>query len=274
MRSDLLNFQVIDSHIHIDQYGPHVRNKIIDELSLYNVESLIAVSNNLSSAQHVQQLAHTHTVIKPAYGFHPEQPLPTEQEISGLIHFIDKFEDEMVAIGEVGLPYYKRQENPTLTIVPYIELLEEFMKQAKTYDKPIVLHAIYEDASIVCDLLEKHSIKQAHFHWFKGDNQTMERMISNGYHISITPDLFYKKRTRKLIKMYPIHLMMVETDGPWQFQGPLKNFQTHPKMLHKLISEIARIKQCSEKELYETIHQTTKKFYRLPKKGMTTIPKV
>ena len=34
---------------------------------------------------------------------------------------------------------------------------------------------IYEDAPLVCDILEKFNIKKAHFHWFKGDEKTITK---------------------------------------------------------------------------------------------------
>ena len=76
----------------------------------------------------------------------------------------------MIAVGEVGLPYYLHKENP-FPIEGYIQILETFITFAKSVQKPIILHAVYEDASLVCDLLEKHSMKKAHFHWFKGDHR-------------------------------------------------------------------------------------------------------
>ena len=78
---------------------------------------------------------------------------------------------------------------------------------------PIVLHAVYEDADIVCDLLEKYKVSRAHFHWFKGSDETMKRMMRNGYYISITPDVLHKEKIRKIVSYYPLEYMMVETDG-------------------------------------------------------------
>ena len=104
--------------------------------------------------------------------------------------------------------------------------MKRFISFAKSVQKPIILHAVYEDAPLVCHLLEKHSIKKAHFHWFKGDQKTITRMIKNGYFISVTPDVCYEKEIRDLVSFYPLEQMMVETDGPWPFEGPFQG-QTH-----------------------------------------------
>lgn len=252
-------FPIIDAHIHLDQYSQIDQTKIIKELIQYHIKALIAVSTNLASAKQIKSLATAHKEVKPVYGYHPEQELPGEQELQQLINFLEEQKETMVAIGEVGLPYYLRQENRLLKVEPYIELLESFIIRAKNFQKPLVLHAVYGDAPIVCHLLEKHSVKLAHFHWFKGDKKTIERMIANDYCISVTPDILYKERTRNLVAVYPLHLIMVETDGPWQFSKE----KTHPKMIHFTMREIAKIKKLPIKEVYETIFTTTERFYSL-----------
>src|SRR5690606_40195140 len=102
----------------------------------------------------------------------------------------------MIAVTEIGLPYYVKTEQKLTSFQynQYIKLLEKFIKLAKEWEKPIVLHAVYEDAPIVCELLEKYFVTKAHFHWFKGDHKTVERLIQNRYHI----DARLKSRHRLL----------------------------------------------------------------------------
>lgn len=264
-RAEVFNLyqSIIDAHIHLDLYEEKDQELIMKDLDKYKVEALISVSQNLISAKDNLRLSKKNNKIKPAFGFHPEQPLPTDNEFLDLQSFIEKNDDHMIAVGEVGLPYYLRQENPSIPIEPYQELLESFIKQASILDKPIILHAVYEDAPIVCAMLEKYSLKKAHFHWFKGDAKTIEHMQQNGYFISITPDILYEKEIQQLVKSYPLSLMMVETDGPWKFEGPFKGDMTHPKMIHRIIREIAFIKETDVNRVYEVLYENTKQFYNL-----------
>ena len=128
-------------------------------------------------------------------------------------------------------------------------------------DKPIVLHAVYEDAEIVCDLLEQYGVKNAHFHWFKGDERIVRRMMNNGYFISITPDVLYEEEIQQLVLQYPLEQIMIETDGPWPFEGPFSGQMTHPRMMRESIKKIAEIKQISINEVEDTLYENTKKFY-------------
>jgi len=252
--------KIIDAHIHFDQYKEVERDRII---SAPGVAGLISVSTDLPSAKETLALAKRYEEVFPAIGYHPEQELPLGGELDQLRELLDREKDNIVAIGEVGLPYYLRRENPSLDLDPYLCLLELFMKDAARLDKPLVLHAVYEDAALVCDLLERHSVERAHFHWFKGEEKTIRRMINNGYYISITPDILYKERTRALVKEYPLSLMMVETDGPWPFEGPFAGRRTEPQMLDKVIEEIARVKGLAAEVVNDRIFHNTVQFYSL-----------
>lgn len=77
---------MIDAHIHLEQYEPEVSEQLLRELPSLEIEALIAVSMNVDSCIRTQKLAATYPgVVRPAYGFHPEQPLPQETELSTLL---------------------------------------------------------------------------------------------------------------------------------------------------------------------------------------------
>ncbi|MFG6149909.1 TatD family hydrolase [Halobacillus sp. B23F22_1] len=255
-----MSHRIIDAHIHLDWYDKSKREQILNELSRYHIEGLITVSSDFPSSSHNLQLAKNHPRVHTAAGFHPEQQLHTGNKIDELFSFIDKYKEDLTAIGEVGLPYYLRQEDPSLSLKPYIELLEKFIKKSAYYNKPIVLHAIYEDAGIACDLLEQHNVKKAHFHWFKGNSAAVHRLKQNGYHVSVTPDCLYKERTHQLIQDYPLELLMVETDGPWDFK---QAEWTHPRMIHDSVKTISEIKKVSVETVYKQLLSNTINFYQL-----------
>jgi len=251
---------MIDAHIHLDRYQDEEIKRIV--LDSAQIEALISVSFHLESSKRNLLLSQKYQKVKPAFGYHPEQALPSENELNVLLNWMDDHHDEMIAVGEVGLPYYLRQELG-ISIAPYLKVLEVFISKAKKWDKPIVLHAVYDDAPFVCDLLEKYSVSKAHFHWFKGEQKTIDRMIRNGYHISITPDVVYEPEIQQLVSVFPQELMMVETDGPWPFEGPFSGKMTHPNMMEESIRKMALLKKLSAAEVSDVLHQNTKRFYQL-----------
>lgn len=262
VKGDIDMKPIIDAHIHLDMYKEREQNQIIQQIKKGELRGLVTVSFHLSSAKENYRLAKTYKGIYPAFGFHPEQPLPSEKEVAELLQWMEKEKEEMIAIGEVGLPYYSRLKNKDgVNDEAYIELLKIFIELAGKWDLPIILHAVYEDAPIACELLEQYSIKKAHFHWFKGDKLTTERLIRNGYMISLTPDILYKDEIQQLAIHYPIEQMMVETDGPWPFEGPFTGKTTDPQMIHHSIKKIAELKKEDVKTIYQQLYENTCTFY-------------
>lgn len=96
---------LIDAHIHLDKYTPEERNELLLSLPNQQVEAVIAVSMDLASAQANLELAKQYSrSIFPAFGYHPEQPLPSAYQQEQLFRWIEQHIEHAAAIGEVGLP--------------------------------------------------------------------------------------------------------------------------------------------------------------------------
>ena len=89
------------------------------------------------------------------------------------------------------------------------------------------------------------------------------RMIENGYYISVTPDIVYKEKIKQLVEAYPLEQTMIETDGPWPFEGPFTGKMTHPNMMTESIREISKIKKLSFGEVSDRLWRNTISFYDL-----------
>ncbi len=253
--------QIIDAHIHLDQYS---NDDIIRFSREDTLLAAISVSTDLHSCITIRKLSQTFDFVKAAYGYHPEQPIPSDTYLSNLLTWINANNDSMTAVGEVGLPHYIRKKNPSsFPLEPYIEILEQFILLAKKLQKPLILHSIYDEADIAIHLLEKHSFANAHFHWFKGSQKTINQMITNGYYISLTPDLLYKEKTRQLAKHYPIDYIMVETDGPWPLEGPYLHQKSVPTLIHDTIRTLSVLKKKKVTAMYNQLLATTKNFYSI-----------
>lgn len=306
-----------DTHIHLEQYAPEEAERMLREFRDAGGAYVVAVSMNLESARRTERLAGQYPgLVRPAYGFHPEQPLPSVEEEEALFAWMERrtvcgeaaaaegaalavsglaepagmrqlpaeglhadpskvggaqrgsdstAPQRMIAVGEVGLPYYSRQEaaerSEALDEAGYVRLLERFVAFAARHDLPIVLHAVYEDADTACDLLERHGVRRAHFHWFKGSADTVERMIAAGYYISFTPDILYEDEIRELALRYPADQVMSETDGPWPFEGPFAGRPTHPSMTADVCREWAALRGLTEAEAQAILLANADRFY-------------
>lgn len=258
----------IDAHIHVELYEESEQERLLEEAFREEVEAVVAVSMHLASSRRTAALAARYPGrVHPAYGFHPEQEPPSDNEREELLAWIRERHaaGEAFAIGEVGLPYYTRTEREAkgeaFDETRHLELLEAFVKLAAELDLPIVLHAVYEDADKACDLLRQYGVRRAHFHWFKGSDETVRRMIEAGYFISVTPDIVYEDEIVSLATGYPLELLMAETDGPWPFEGPYAGKPTKPQMVKDVAGRLAEIKGLPLAETEAILLRNAKLFY-------------
>ncbi|WP_019635383.1 TatD family hydrolase [Paenibacillus fonticola] len=257
---------MIDAHIHLDQYNDAEIKRIVKNMQFGGIEGLVCVSTNLESSMANLALAERYPeTVHPAFGYHPENPLPNEEEVIRLLSWMEREERRMIAVGEIGLPYYLRRrmakEGRPFDLNAYVHLLERFLSFAGQYGKPVVLHAVYEDADLVCDLLERYRIRKAHFHWFKGAKHTVQRMADLGYYISFTPDLLYESEIMELARSYPADQVMAETDGPWPFEGPFAGQLTQPTMVLKVAEAWAALQGVAPEEARCQLRENTRRFY-------------
>lgn len=247
---------LFDTHIHLDQFSDQ---EIADILQQPDLVGVLAVATDLASCERLLALKEQYSNLYIAAGFHPEQALPSENEIEKLFDFIAKNHKNLTACGEVGLPHYLKRENPELDYQPYIDLLERFIVASKRYNLPLNLHIVYEDTEIALELLAKHQIQQAHFHWFKASDETLEKLLLTPYFVSLTPDILTNPKTQKVAQQFPLSRLLVETDAPWQHEGfePVEIDQ----QLSAVIKKLAEIKQLPEIAVAEQIKQNTQSFY-------------
>lgn len=261
-----MSISYIDAHIHLDNYKENELRQLLRNMDESGVESVIAVTTGLGSCKMTQQLMRAYPGrVYAAYGQHPEGQLPSEEELDELLSWIREHADEMIAVGEVGLPYYTRRDaerrGEPFGMERHLALLERFVRLAAELDKPIALHVLHEDTELVCDLLDRYKVKKAHFHYYKGSPAQVERIVQSGWLISFTPDITYEANIQGIAELVPLEQMMAETDGPWPFEGAFKGRMTEPSMVPDVVAKIAEIKRVSESEAVQTILNNTRKFY-------------
>lgn len=224
----------LDAHIHLEKYTDDEIEQFLQEPDLLH---MVAVSMDLTSSKRTLEIKRRYPDrIFAACGFHPEQEA---QDVQPLIRYIRQEIDQIDAIGEIGLPYYVKKNSPQVDEA----ILRNLLEIAAEWKKPVILHAVRKDVAQMLDFLQEYHIKRAHFHWIKTDPHTLDRLANAGCYVSFTPDIWYNDETAQIAASYPLSLMMVETDGPWQFEGPFSNQPTTPKLLEQVIERLAEIRQ-------------------------------
>jgi len=170
-------------------------------------------------------------------------------EIEGFIKNIKK----IVAIGEIGLDYFKSPTSRELQT----EIFKKFLIIAKEHNLPVIIHSrdAHED---VYDMLKEHKIeRRGVIHCFTGGLDVAKKFIDLGYFLGIGGVVTFPNSgaLKETIKNISIENVVLETDAPWLAPQQQRGKRNEPAYLNYVIEEIARIKNLDKNDI---IRQTTK----------------
>lgn len=241
---------MIDAHIHLEQYDFKELPSLIEKWREAGVEGVIAVSNNLASSYRTLELkVKFPDFVHAAVGFHPETPLPSEDDFLEWERVVRDEKNNIAAIGEIGLPHYNLEKLSTLE--EYVQFLSRCLDIAVQNQLPVALHAVHDKADMVFQMLQQKKIDKAHFHWLKAPSEVVNKIVEAGYFISVTPEVCYRKRDQALVTQVPLTQLLIETDGPWQFGDMFKNKETTPLLLSYILDKVSDLYCLSKHEVNE-----------------------
>lgn len=201
-----------------------------DKLSLKEIESAIkenliigAVGMDLESSKKILRLKKEYPKnIKVFLGIHPESQ-DHFHEVDKIIELIEDNLDKISGIGEVGIPFFylegKSEAEKRKIKDLGIAIFEKFLKTASRLKLPVNLHVVDSDIHMALPLLKKHHIKGALFHWYEGSREDLNLLILNNHYISISPEISINKEYLEFVKKIPLNLILLESDGPWEYKG-------------------------------------------------------
>ncbi|MBX6395364.1 MAG: TatD family hydrolase [Alicyclobacillaceae bacterium] len=255
-----------DVHIHWDQYPEEEWDELVQRSRRAGVKGLVAAAVDLASCRTLLYARKLDPeFIHIALGAHPERE-HAAGELEEVLAIIRRYRDKIAAIGEVGLPWYSLPEN--FRRMPASEedlaVLERFCRLAVELDKPVVLHAVHARASEALQVLRRCGVKRALFHWLKAPVDTVEKLVEEGYFVSVTPEVCYRERDRDLVRRVPLGQLLPETDGPWPYGGEFLGSRTEPVMIVRVAEEIARIKGVTVGRAREILADNARRLFRFP----------
>ncbi len=244
-----------DTHAHLcDHVFDPDRSLVLEKARLAGISSVIAVAENLSDAEKNLVLANECAMVRPAAGLYPTNLEP--DQASKMYDFIRSNSDRLVAIGEVGLDYWKIQEESDRAIQR--EIFRGFIELSLSLDIPLNVHSRSAGRHAV-DLLLKHSAVKVQLHAFDGKPSSAHPAVEAGYFFSIPPSVVRSAQKQKLVKKLPLSSLLIETDSP--VLGPEPQKRNEPANALIAVRAIAELKNLSDMEVMEAVSENTRRLY-------------
>lgn len=250
---------MLDTHCHLEQQD---YNKDRERVILDCKKELKAV---ITCCAHPKDFDLTMNMVEKyenfifaTAGIHPEYIKEiSKKEKDSFLELIRENKDKIQGIGETGLDYFWVKESKWQE--KQKELFQEMISFAKELKKPLIIHS--RDAHEDCvKILEQEDAKQVQMHMF-GANQLLQRVIDNGWLVSLNTIVLKSKKHRKVARDVPLERLLTETDAPWL--GPEGKRNT-PLSVKAVIEKIAEIKKIGFEEVDGATTENAVRFFNLP----------
>jgi len=255
---------LIDSHIHLASPRYSDIGGLVTRARASDIAGVVAAAVDEASSRQILTLIETFPgFVHGGLGVHPERQIDDDEE-QRVIALIRRAHAHLVAIAEVGLPWYTVRERPERDslIAAGEPRLRRFLRLAAELDLAVVLHAPHDAAARALALLGDAGVERAVFHWHKASPEVTQAIVERGYYISVTPEVCYRARDRELVAAVPLHSLLIETDGPWPYGGEFEGHPTEPTFLHRLVDAVAWIKGVARPTVEEALAENALKVFR------------
>ena len=251
---------LFDTHAHLqDERFSRDLPDVFDNAKNFGVELFLNASYDLESSDASILLASKHSNVYAAIGIHPHDAKTIDQNALDKLER-DSAHPKVVAIGEIGLDYYRDLSPRNLQRAGFIAQIQ----LAKRVKKPIIVHNRDSNADSVAIIKEHHAGEFGGIiHSFSGDLQMLKDVIDEGFHISISGPVTYSNSDmlKQIAKTVPLNRLLLETDCPYLPPVPFRGKRNEPAYVKLVCEEIARLRGISPDEIADATTANAKRLF-------------
>ena len=259
---------IVDTHAHLDMSQfDNDREAVIKRAGEAGVKTIIAAGIDLKSSRQAIKLAEHFSGTVATIGFHPQEAnLMQKDDFETMVELAKH--NKVVAIGEIGLDYYRNKTPRELQLQVFRRQLE----LAEKTDLPVVIHSRQADSDMLTSLREwttsaKHNREATGvIHCFSGDTGTALQYLNMGFYVSFGAYIGYPSSSlSEVIRSIPADRLLLETDSPFLPPQSHRGKRNEPAYLPMTLAVLARLRGESPEILaQQTTDNAARIFYRLP----------
>lgn len=244
---------LIDTHAHL--LSPELTTDLHDVLSrarAAGVRAIVCVCESLAESRAALELAASRQLVHACAGVHPDRaagsgdPQALLAEVDAVCALARSRREELIAIGEVGLDYWRAGEPAERELQQ--EMLRRFVALARELDLPLSVHSRSAGRQTI-ELLLSLGARRVILHAFDGRASAAEPGVAAGYFFSVPPSVVRSAQKQKLVRRLPLDCLLLETDSPVLGADP--ESRNEPANVLIAAREVARLHGCSLAEVAE-----------------------
>jgi TatD DNase family protein len=249
--------RVVDSHVHMEGLGD--ADAVIRRAREAGVDAVLAVGGSVESSAYALELAGRYgDYVIPGVGVHPSEALNVDH--GEAVRFVREHASEAALVGEVGLDYaypFARSDGARERMRG---LYSGLVEVAAETGLPVSVHSrsAYRDS---LDILRRHEVPGAVFHWYDGPLETLRLILDSGFYVSATPAAEYSKGHRAVLTEAPMERILVETDSPVHLRRLGR--RSEPADVWLTVHALAEIKEMEPGEVAGIATRNTETLFRV-----------
>ncbi|MCR5144397.1 MAG: TatD family hydrolase [Lachnospiraceae bacterium] len=260
---------IFETHAHYDdECFDEDREELLSGLQEKNVGLVVNVGADLETSVNSVELAKKWDYIYAAVGCHPDEVEGFDQESLNKIKEMAINNDKVVAIGEIGLDYYRKEGKD---FIPNQKTW--FRKQldlAYELKKPVIIHsrdAGQDTYDILKEYITSHKdiVNPGVVHCYSYSPEMAKEFVKLGFYIGVGGVVTFKKAKKLVdtVAQIDIENILVETDSPYMSPEPNRGKRNNSANIKYIIDKIAEIKGISSDEVERITEENARKMYGL-----------
>ena len=250
-----------DTHCHLDfNRFDTDRDQVVINAQKSGVERILNPGINLESSKSAIGLSDKYAEVFAAVGVHPNDGFSWEKGAINQLRDLASH-PKVVAIGEIGLDYYRDFTPRDLQK----KMFNEQLSLAAELGLPVIIHSreslvdVIRMLTVWLNQLAESGSELLHrpgvLHSFSGDDNLANQVLHQNFFIGITGPVTFRnaKAHQDIVSRLPIQQLLIETDAPFLTPHPKRGKRNEPANVNLVAEKIAELHQ----ESYNNIAEIT-----------------
>lgn len=248
---------IIDTHCHIYKSEMENAEEIIKEAAKRDIHMIVNGTDpqsNLEVLEMSEKYGNVHAALGYLYSFADKL---TDDDVTLLDEQLKN--ENVVAVGEIGLDYYHTKDNRDRQI----KLFENMLGLAEKHGLPVIVHS-RKAMQDTYDILKRHDVAGS-MHCYLGSAEMAKQFIKLGFFIGIAGPITHtnNKKTRKMAKSIDVNHILVETDSPYLAPEQKRGEVNTPLNLSCITEKLAQELEMDEDKVIEITAGNAKKLFKI-----------
>lgn len=255
--------ELVDTHCHLD-IEPLASSveAVLKRARQAGVAQCVSIGTSVEASRANVALANRHPEVFAAVGVHPNDAETVTEESLEAIKALAE-DPRVVAIGEIGLDYYRQEASPQ----KQDSALRAFLAIARQRDLPVLIHCreAYEPLLAVLKEEGGRSLRGL-IHCASGPREFIRGALALDFYISFAGNVTFPnaQALRELVALVPDERLLVETDAPFLAPQPVRGKKNEPAFVAHTAGHVARLRNTDMETLAAMTTQNARRLFRLP----------